>query len=261
MGLGAWWDVYDWSPTFTGDRQHVGLADVDRLAAAGVQTMYVQTSTTRSSAAVLDPVLLRQIILRAHAKKMRVVGWYLPNFVDSGTDVARMVAAVRLGFDGFGIDIESRIQADVARRSQNLINESRYLRAAFPRLPIAAIPVTPVIWQVLNPAWWPSFPYQQLARWVDVWMPMAYWTYRATDSPWHDAYRYTSESVTRLRSATGVKWLPVHPIGGLSSLMSTADVTAMNRAITNTYSIGGSLYDDVATPPNLWPSLRAFRRN
>jgi hypothetical protein len=42
--------------------------------------------------------------------------------------------------------------------------------------------------------------------------------------------------------------------------MSTSDVDAMNRAMTDTYAIGGSLYDDVSTPAGLWPSLRQFRR-
>lgn len=260
MGLGAWWDVYDWSPTFTNGAARLGVADVDRLAAAGVQTLYIQTATFRHPATVLDVTRLKAIIARAKTKKVKVVGWYLPQFLDVSADLTRMVAAVRLGLDGYAIDIESTDNPNVAARSQMLVNEMRFLRGGFPNLPLAAVPVTAVIWDELNRSWWPSFPYKELARWCDVWMPMAYWTYRPAGSTWRDPYRYVSESVTRLRTSTGVPWLPVHPIGGLSSLMSTADADAMNRAMTDTYAIGGSLYDDVSTPAGLWPSLRQFRR-
>jgi hypothetical protein len=260
MGLGAWWDVYDWSPTFTRGAAPLRVSDVDRLAAAGVQTLYIQTATFRNPATVLDVTTLRAIIARARAKKVKVVGWYLPQFLDVQVDLTRMVAAIRLGLDGYAIDIESTDNPNVAARSQMLVNEMRFLRGAFPNLPLAAVPVTPVVWDELNRSWWPSFPYKELARWCDVWMPMAYWTYRDAGSPWRDPYRYVSESVTRLRVRTGVKWLPVHPVGGLSSLMSTADANAMHRAMADTYAIGGSLYDDVSTPAGLWPSLRQFRR-
>lgn len=260
MGLGAWWDVYDWSPTFTNGAARLGVADVDRLAAAGVQTLYIQTATFRHPATVLDVTRLKAVIARAKLKKVKVVGWYLPQFLDASADLTRMVAAVRLGLDGYAIDIESTDNPNVAARSQMLVNEMRFLRGGFPNLPLAAVPVTSVIWDELNRSWWPSFPYKELARWCDVWMPMAYWTYRAAGSTWRDPYRYVSESVTRLRTNTGVPWLPVHPVGGLSSLMTTADADAMNRAMTDTYAIGGSLYDDVSTPAGLWPSLRQFRR-
>ena len=260
MGLGAWWDVYDWSPTFTRTTPARGVADLDRLARAGVQVLYLQTATTRHPDTVLDPALLRRIVVRAHALRMRVVGWYLPAFTDVGQDLARMTAAARTGVDGLGIDIESRALADVALRSRRLVDEVRYLRRALPRLPLAAIPVTPVLWDELNRTWWPTFPYRELARWVDVWMPMAYWSYRAAGSPYRDPYRYTTQSVLRLRRYTAVPWLPVHPIGGEAGAVRPADVAEMQRAMVDTHAIGGSLYDDVVTPPSLWPYLRQFRR-
>src|SRR5690606_12099417 len=92
VGLGAWWDVYDWSPTFTNGPNPLKLHDVDRLAANGVQTLYIQPATFRHPALVLDPGLLRSIVDRAHAHGMRVVGWYLPRFYDMKDDLDRMVA-------------------------------------------------------------------------------------------------------------------------------------------------------------------------
>jgi hypothetical protein len=261
-GLGAWWDVYDWSPSFNGGHAAVGVADVDRLASSGVQTLYIQTSSPRTSAYVLDPTLLRQIITRAHRLGLKVVAWYLPELVDVNVDLSRMVAAMHTGVDGLGIDIESTANPDVALRSRRLVDEAHYLRVAVPSMSIAAIPVTPVIWQTLNPSWWPGFPYAELDRYVDAWMPMAYWTSRREGSfpEWGDPYRYVAESVARLRSLTGRADLPVHPLGGLAADSTVADVQAMARAMADTGAIGGSLYDARTTSPSLYPALQAFRR-
>jgi hypothetical protein len=261
-GLGAWWDVWDWSPTFTANSPAVGVADVDRLAFSGVQTLYIQTSSYRRSDTVLDEALLRRIVNRAHTLHMKVVGWYLPQFLDTNLDVTRMAAVAGLGMDGLGIDIEATDNADVAARSQNLMSEIKYLRLVQPDLPIAAIPVTPVIWEQLNLSWWPNFPYRELSKYVDAWMPMAYWTYRRTGSfpEWGDPYLYVSESVRRLRTLTGRPTLPVHPIGGEAANTTTADVDAMARAMADTGAIGGSLYDARTTAPSLYPGLQQFRR-
>lgn len=260
-GLGAWWDVYDWSPTFTNGRNPMGLADVDRLARDGVQTLYIQPSTYRHPDVVLDPARLQAIIARARAGGMRVVAWYLPRFVDINEDLVRMVAMARLGVDGIGVDIESTDNPDVAARTEALLVEVRFLRGAFPDLPMAAIPVTPVIWEELNRAWWPGFPYRELSNLFDAWMPMAYWSYRRPDSGWRDPYRYTAESVTRLRALTGRPGLPVHPVGGESAGMTPADVDAMARALVDTRALGGSVYDDNITPRALYGPLQQFRRD
>ncbi len=259
MGLGAWWDVWDWSPTFTSGRQKLDLSDVDRLANAGVQTLYIQTATYRHPDDVLDRDLLARIISRARAKGMRVVGWYLPEHVDDGLDMRRMNAAIAMGFDGFGIDIESRRNVDEAARNAILISQVQRLRAQHPGLPLAAIPVAPVVWEELNATWWPNFPYRELAPYFDVWMPQNYWSYRTPGSGLRDAYAYNVRNIEMLRRLTGVPWLPVHPIGGEAAYLSEQDIVNMWRAINDTHSIGGSLYDDASTSPGLWPALRIFR--
>lgn len=256
-GFGAWWDVWDWSPTFTNGSAPFGVGSVDRLADAGVQTLYIQTSTYRHPATVLDEALLRRIIDRAHGRGMKVVGWYLPQFIDTKLDVTRLSAMVALGVDGIGIDIESTDNPNVADRTEKLLVEVKFLRMLHPDVPMAAIPVTPVIWEGLNRSWWPNFPYRELSNYVDAWMPMAYWSYRRAGSfpEWGDPYRYTAESVTRLRTLTGRPNLPVHPIGGEGTGMTVDDALAMSRAVRDTGAIGGSVYDDRTTPPALYPYL------
>jgi hypothetical protein len=264
-GLGAWWDVWDWSPTFVRSRNPaanppLGLADVDRLADAGVQTLYIQTATFRHPDVLLDPALLRAILDRSHARGMRVVGWYLPEFIDLKFDLDRLVAIGQFGFDGLGVDIESTANPDVADRTRKLITESQFLRGAFANLTLIAIPVTPVIWEELNRSWWPGFPYRQLVPFYDAWAPMAYWSYRTPQSGWKDPYRYTYETVVRLRRLTGRPDLPVHPIGGEAANLTGEDIFWMNAAMVDTNSIGGSIYDDASTPAALYGPLAMMRR-
>lgn len=265
-GLGAWWDVWDWSPTWVTSRNPsatppLDLSHVDRLVEDGVQTLYIQPSTFRHPDVILDRRLLNRIIRKAHRNGIRVVGWYLPEFVDGQFDLERLVAMAKLAFDGIAFDIESTANPDVAQRTANLVAEVRFMRGLFPNLPIAAIPVTPIVWEVLNTSWWPNFPYVELSNYVDAWMPMAYWSYRTPESGWRDPYRYTAESVTRLRALTGRSNLAVHPIGGEAAGLTRADLVEMNRALVDTGAIGGSLYDDASTPAGLRDDLAMFRRD
>lgn len=265
-GLGAWWDVYDWSPTFISSRNAsarppLGLSDVDRLADAQVQTLFIQTATYRHPAVMLDTWLLRRIIDRAHARGMRVVGWYLPQFRDGRYDLDRLLAIGNFGFDGIGVDIESTDNPDIADRNRLLIAETRFLRGTFPNLPLVAIPVTPVIWEELNRSWWPDFPYRELAQYYDAWAPMAYWSYRRNSfTAWNDSYRYTYETVVRLRQLTGRPNLAVHPIGGEGAHTTGPEVFWMNAAMNDSNAIGGSIYDDASTPRDLWGALALLRR-
>ncbi len=265
-GLGAWWDVYDWSPTFIRSRNPsarppLGLADVDRLADARVQTLFIQTATYRHPAVMLDTWLLRRIIDRARARGMRVVGWYLPQYLDAKFDLDRLLAIGNFGFDGIGVDIESTDNPNVADRTNRLIAQTRFLRGTFPNTPLIAIPVTPVIWEELNRSWWPDFPYRELARYYDAWAPMAYWSYRRNSFiEWFDSYRYTYETVVRLRRLTGRADLAVHPIGGEGAYTDELELFWMNQAMHDSRSIGGSIYDDASTPGALWGSLGQFRR-
>ncbi len=259
QGLGAWWDVWDWSPTFTNGQVKFGVSDVDRLAANGVQTLYIQTATWRHPDDILDEALLRQIIDRCRSHGMKAVGWYLPEHVDEALDMRRMTRAIELGFDGFGIDIESSKNPNEADRNAILIREVQALRSLYPTLALAAIPVAPIVWERLNATWWPNFPYRELAPYFDVWMPQDYFTYRKPESGLRDAYVYNVENINMLRDLTEVAWLPVHPIGGEADKVTNDDLAQMYRAIIDTNSIGGSIYDDSTTSPALYGRLRWFR--
>ena len=259
-GLGTWVDVYDWSNTYTNGRPTTSPADVDAMAEAGVQTLYIQASKHDAPTDVLEPELLQSYIDRAKNRGLQVVVWYLPTLVDVGRDLQRLRAVAALaGIDGLGVDIEARNVGDVNERNRRLIELSSNLRQSLPGRTIAAIVLPPVVLEVVNPNYWPNFPYGEIAPSYDMWMPMDYWTNRKADSGYRDAYRYTRENVERLRTNIGQPQAPVHPIGGLGSGTTGADVDGFKRAAADTASIGGSLYDWRTTAAGLWPALRGFR--
>jgi len=257
-GLGTWIDVYDWSATFGKDGALVDAATVDQMAAAGVQTLYVQTGKWDAPTDVLEPERLLPIIERAKAHGIRVVAWYLPTFENPQADMARLMAAARLPVDALAVDIESLKLKDVPERNRRLIEISTNLRRELPNVALGAIPYPPVVTDVINPSLWPSFPWAELAPLYDIWMPMSYQSDRKADSGYRDAYRYMAENIDRMRARLGAN-VPVHGIGGIADKTSPADVDAIHRALVERGAVGGSLYDWRTTHPDLWGSLQKYR--
>jgi hypothetical protein len=258
-GLGTWVDVYDWSLTYTKGQPTVGPDDVNRMAAAGVQTLYIQAARGDTPDGILEADRLREIVDRAHTLHIAVVGWFLPYLTDPANDLRHLQALAGFGFEGVGVDIESTDVKDVNDRNQRLIDLSTAFRSSAPGVPLAAIVLPPVILEVVNPSYWPNFPWREIAPSYDVWMPMGYWTNRSQSSGYRDAHRYTSENVIRLRNNIGQPAAPVHPIGGVADEGTPADDDGFLRAAVETKCIGGSVYDWQTTGPEEWPSLQGFR--
>ncbi len=259
-GLGTWVDVFDFAREFDGT---LAPGAVDAMAAAGVRTIYLQAAKehARSPGVLASSDLLGEWLERAHSRGLKVVAWYLPTFVDPDRDWAHLAAmlAFRSGgqaFDAIGVDIESRDQADVALRNQRLVALSQRLRAAAPRTALQGIVLPPVVTDVINPQYWPDFPWRSIAGLYDVWSPMAYWTNRTPESGWRDAHRYSTENVRRTRSNLGLPAAAVHVVGGIGDQTTAADVDGFVGAAREQRALGGSLYDYATTDPARWPALR-----
>jgi hypothetical protein len=265
-GLGTWVDAYDYSPEFqpNGKPPPVTPQSVDDMAAAGVKTLYLQAAKddTRSPGDLVNPEILGPMLTRAHARGLKVVAWYLPKFYDLDSDMRRLVAVRDFrsggqGFDGIGLDIEwTKDVPDAAERNVRLVELSRRLRAAVGTAALAAIPLPPVLIETVNPRYWPGFPWRELAPFYDVWMPMAYWTFRTRSSGWRDAYRYTEENVRRLRADLGLPGAAVHPVGGTDNKSNDDDYRGFVRACAATGALGGSIYDWRTTPSASFAILR-----
>ncbi|HXY92865.1 MAG TPA: hypothetical protein VEP49_10340 [Acidimicrobiia bacterium] len=266
-GLGSWVDVFD----YTARTQPVGVtppvtpASVDDMAALGVRTLYIQVVNPPGVRpdTLFDAKLLREFLSRGHAAGLGVVAWYLPSFVDVRADYAMVKAIASLqangkGFDAVALDIEDTDSVpdvvvrndrvvELAKRTKELLGSAR---------PLAAIVYPAVQTEVINPFLWPDFPYRRLSPSIDVWMPMAYFTFRDVASGYRDPLRYTEESVARLRARLGDKHAPVHVIGGIADVATPEDYVAFLRAARETKAVGYSMYDFRTTSSAAWSYLR-----
>jgi hypothetical protein len=263
-GLGAWVDTYDYVTTYAGNALTVTPGTVDYLATRGVKTIYLQAARndSKTPTGLIAAEVLTPILQRAHNKGIAVVGWSTPRFTDVAFDLDRLVKIADFQskgqrFDGIAVDIEdNETNPDAATRSQNLIELSRQLRAQVgPDVALGAIVMPAVQLDIVNPVFWPAFPWRELRDLYDVWMPMTYWTTRDADTEWRDAERYTTESVRLMREHLEDPAARVHPIGGIADKTTPDQVAGFVRALAATGSIGGSLYDVATTSTDLWPSL------
>ena len=258
-GLGAWVDVYDWTVELGGPQPSVTPRDVDEMAEAGVQTLYIQTAHTRSTTpGVMEPRRLRRIIQRAHDRRLHVVAWYLPTFEDVEADLRRLTESAALDVGGLAVDIESVTIADVGERNRRLLDLNRRLRQAIgPDRTLAAITPSAVQLQVVNRQLWPAFPWPELAQTYDVLMPMSYWSIRK--GALRDGEVYTGGNIDRIRASVGGADVPVIPVGGLAEDLTPADLAGMVRAIEARGVPGGGLYDWATSSPEQWAALAPLR--
>jgi hypothetical protein len=260
-GLGTWVDAYDYSREFS--KAATKPSTVDDMAAQGVKTLYIQAAKDKNGGGtgVLSADLLGQFLEKAHAHKMRVVAWYLPRFVDPNRDWAHVDAMLKFRsnghrFDSIGIDIESREDGDVNRRNDRLVALSTKLRQAAGSMATSAIVVPPVVTDVINPKFWPNFPWAKIKPSYDVWLPMSYYTNRGKQPEWRDAYKYSSENVKLLRKDLGNASAQVHVVGGVGTDSTAKDYDGLVRAAKDTTCLGASSYDYAVTSRGAWPTLR-----
>ena len=208
-GLGAWVDGFDYSPPYqNGGVAPVGPNDVATMADFGVQTLYIQSGRLdpRSPDVLEDRWLLYEFLLRAEQHDIDVIAWYLPMWTEDDTDLDHLLAASEfevLGrrFDGVAVDIEwNQDGLEIDERNRRFVTLSRRLREATAGDTLGAIVLPPVQTEVINPTFWPEFPWQAIEPLYDVWLPMSYWSFRT--EPYGDGYLYNLESVQRPVSYT-----------------------------------------------------------
>lgn len=259
-GYGAWIDVFDYAPAFrSSGSPPFTPEDMSEMAHLGVRTVYLQAAQrdARSPGLLVDAELVGQLLAAAHGEDMDVVGWYLPRLDDLERDMARLEAISQFEvdghrFDGVAVDIEWRKGVpDHEERSRRLVELSRRLREANGDDALGAIVLTPVHLEVVNPSFWPGFPWKELAEYYDVWLPMAYWTNRETATGFRDGYTYTTENVQRIRANVEDENVPVHVIGGIGDALTPTDVRRFGLALAVTDAIGWSIYDWMTMSPGL----------
>jgi hypothetical protein len=268
-GLGMWVDVFDWAPSYQNKPAvvPVPVTAIDDMAAKGVRTIYLQAARMddRAPDGLVDPDQLGAWLERAHDRGMYVVAWYLPKFSDLAGDLHRLVLAHDFTtprgdrFDGLAVDIEETKEVpDPIERGRRLVELSTQLRARVGNdVALGANVLPAVLTEVVNPLFWPAFPWKQLRDLYDVWLPMSYWTLRKPESGYRDGYRYTSETVDRMRKLLDDPNAVVHPIGGVADAATPGELAGYLQALKDVHAIGGSVYDFHTMTPPLWNVLEA----
>lgn len=270
-GMGTWVDAYDYMPGFAqgGDVEPVKANAIATMKAVGVHTLYLQAAKDdpRSPDAITDRTRVAGFLRNAHAAGIKVVAWYLPTHKDPAVDLEHVLALVNFTagkerFDGIALDIEALDEKQVGLRNDRLLALASALDEAAGTMPIGAIVYPPVVLDVINPdGLWPGFPWQELAKHVDVWLPMAYWTFRNSGSPYRDAYRYTTENITRLRADVGNPGAIVHVIGGGGEGSTSTDYEGFRKAASEQAAVGFSIYDFNTVASSAWALLHADPRS
>jgi hypothetical protein len=107
----------------------------------------------------------------------------------------------------------------------------------------------------MAPSYWPDIPYRALTRFYDVFLPMAYSTYRVRGSK--ATLAYLSATVAAIRNGIGNPKIPIHLIGGLSGAMGATETAGFMRAVAACAPLGFSLYAFPSTRRAAWTALTA----
>jgi hypothetical protein len=251
-GLATWVDIYDTMP------YERPVAAVRRMKAQGVTTLFLETANYRIDKPIFRPDVVATIIEAAHAHDIKVVAWYLPSFANVDRDYRRSMAAIRFRtpnghrFDGFAMDIESDVVRDVAVRNKRMNRLSKRVRAAVgPDYTLGAIVPE------ADAKYWHNFPYTTVAKHYDVFLPMAYYTFRTKGPAGVD--RWMRRNVTAIRQATGDPRTPIHLIGGLSERTSLPELRAFVDVALDRRVMGASLYEFETTTRRQWAELQRLR--
>lgn len=256
-GLGTWLDIFAGKSAWSRPGREVAAMRRD-----GVRTLYLQTGNYKQTVDLIRRRALGRFIDDAHAAGLRVVAWYLPSFANLARDERRALAAIRFRspgggrFDGFALDVEATVVRGLPLRNRRLIELSARLRSAVgPGYALGAITPSPV---GMSPYYWPHIPYRTLARYYDVFLPMAYSTMKGIRGR-TATLAYLSATVRSIRASAGNPRIPIHLIGGLGHQMGSGETAGFLRAVKASRPLGYSLYALPATRRAAWSVLRSAR--
>jgi hypothetical protein len=255
-GLGTWIDIYDGGVYAAPERTAA------RIAARGVETVWVETANYHATADVVNPARLARLVEALHASGVRVVAWYLPGHVNPALDTRRALAMLRFrtpnghAFDGVALDIESTKLKNVGLRTRRAIALAQRVRAEAPQTPLAIIPFNPRGLE-RHPRTWPGFPWAELAATADAFAPMVYTG--ASVKGFDATYGYVTRALRLLRTATADRDVSIHVAGGVADRLGPEELAGFAAAVSDDgATVGVSLYDWATTRPAAWPVLASL---
>jgi hypothetical protein len=252
-GLGTWLSIYASKSAWRQPGRQVAA-----MARDGAKTLFLETGNYKQSVDLIRRRAVGRFIDDAHAAGLKIIAWYLPSFATPKLDERRALAAIRFQspsgerFDGFALDIEATVVRSMPLRNRRLIQLSARLRSAVaPGYTLGAITPSPI---GMSPSYWPTIPYRSLARYYDVFLPMAYSTDLGVRGS-KATLAYLSATVKAIRKRSGNPNLPIHLIGGLTDEMGSSETTGFMRAVAACAPVGYSLYAFPTTSRATWTAL------
>jgi hypothetical protein len=256
-GLGAWIDIYD-DPAWRDP-----ASTVRNMASHGVKTLYIETANSKQKFAIKDPAKMAVFIDQAHAHKMNIVAWYLPDFANENLDNARIAAAVKFhtkrgqSFDSFTLDIESPVVKDEAARNRAFARVSDKLRKlAGPTYPLGGCIPAPAA--IAHPgSMWYRFPYDTLGKYYDAVLPMSYYTYHQRG--YANVYADTVANLKVLKANKATAKMPIHMIGGETGSTTIPELQAFLAACRAYKAYGAGIYEWQGTTAAMWQQLSTVK--
>ena len=242
--------------------------DVDTMAGLGVKTLYLQAARLddRSPDGIVDARPHRPLP-RARPRPGHPGGGVVPArssppSTPTSTRLRQIADFEWNGhrFDGITVDIEDIENVpDVAERNTRLIELSRRLRdAARSR----RRPSAPRCCRRCRSRWstrrtGPAFPWTELAPYYDVWLPMAYWSFRNEDSGYKDGYTLRGgERAPPAGQPRRARRRWCTRSAASPTLITEGELRDYLRALTDTDALGGSIYDYRTMNGGHWGVLR-----
>ena len=256
-GLGTWVDIYDAGVFASPERT------ASRMAARGIQTVWVETANYNARTDVVRPAELGRFVDALHTRGLRAVAWYLPGHLSPARDARRARAMLTFqtqtggSFDGVALNIEGTVLKNAAVRSQRAVALTRGLRAEAGDMPLAIVPIDPRALE-RRPSRWPRFPWAALAKETDAFAPMIYTggAFRGFEA----TYGYVTRSLRLLRKLTRNPDVTIHVAGGVANRMGADELAGFAAAVEDDgTTIGVSLYDWDTMTSSAWRALGRFK--
>ncbi|GAC1314364.1 MAG: hypothetical protein NVSMB12_07500 [Acidimicrobiales bacterium] len=249
FGKGMW--VWMWKSTEGGD----AAAVVERARRAGLHQLWVRVADSQSG--FYAAAVLADLLPKAHAAHLSVIGWGFPYLYDPVGDAAwtgeamdwRAPTGDRM--DGFSADVERPSEGVMLTPRRVSVYFDAVRRRAGNRLVVATVyPPLDAYWQGKG------YPFGAMAPYVDAFAPMIYW--ECTD-PGEDA-RVAVERLTTLRpvhligQAYGMADIP----GGRANAPSAAEILRFLDVGQRTGAIGASFWVWNTMDPPEWGALSSY---
>lgn len=192
-GKGMW--IWKFRQSEGGDAQAI----VDRAQAAGLRHLWVRVGDSRDG--FYGAEVLENLVPRAHAIGMAVIGWGFPYLHDPVSDADWSAAALAwrgpggTSLDGFSPDLERSSEGVIMTERRARVYLGLLRRSAGPRLLVGTV------YRPTDRLWSSDYPYTAIASYVDALAPMVYW---GCTEPGAAA----TQALDRLRTLA-----PVHMIG------------------------------------------------